>query len=354
MRPVIAGEGKFRGSENVSRRRKFRRRSRALRSILIVLLMALAIGLVFFSAVRIEKEERKPETRGDYHQRYTYDNVIEVGGVSYRQRKELTTILLMGIDQDHDAPHPDARSGGQADFLRLLIVDPSNKKVTQLALDRDTMTPITILSILGDRASVRTWNLCLSHAYGDGKEQSCAYSVDAVSNLLFGTKIDHYVAMNLDGISVLNDWAGGVTVTLRDDFSAADPDMTPGKTLKLVGNQAEIFVRSRMDVGDGTNAARMERQNEFLQKFRELSQNRVHEDKQSIGELYDSLAPYLTTDMTRGRFINEAWAARDYEVADTLEIKGTHVIGDAGFVEYYPDEEYLQELVLKIFYEALE
>ena len=34
--------------------------------------------------------------------------------------------------------------------------------------------------------------------------------------------------MSLDGISVLNDLAGGVTVTLEDDFSAADPAMTKG------------------------------------------------------------------------------------------------------------------------------
>ncbi len=32
--------------------------------------------------------------------------------------------------------------------------------------------------------------------------------------------------MSLDGISVLNDLAGGVTVRLEDDFSAADPAMT--------------------------------------------------------------------------------------------------------------------------------
>ncbi len=41
-----------------------------------------------------------------------------------------------------------------------------------------------------------------------------------------GKNIDFYLAMSLDGISVLNDLAGGVTVTLEDDFSAADPAMT--------------------------------------------------------------------------------------------------------------------------------
>lgn len=78
-----------------------------------------------------------------------------------------------------------------------------------------------------------------------------------------GESIDFYVAMNMDGISELNDLAGGVTVTLEDDFSSIDPAMTKGTTLTLHGNQAETFVRSRMTVGDGTNASRMECQSVY-------------------------------------------------------------------------------------------
>lgn len=48
-----------------------------------------------------------------------------------------------------------------------------------------------------------------------------------------GEFIDFYVAMNMDGISELNDLAGGVTVTLEDDFSSIDPAMTKGTTLTL-------------------------------------------------------------------------------------------------------------------------
>ena len=87
--------------------------------------------------------------------------------------------------------------------------------------------------------------------------------VIAAGILLLGESIDFYVAMNMDGISELNDLAGGVTVTLEDDFSSIDPAMTKGTTLTLHGDQAETFVRSRMTVGDGTNASRMERQEAF-------------------------------------------------------------------------------------------
>ena len=90
-----------------------------------------------------------------------------------------------------------------------------------------------------------------------------SYAREAVEGLLLGESIDFYVAMNMDGISELNDLAGGVTVTLEDDFSSIDPAMAKGTTLTLHGDQAETFVRSRMTVGDGTNASRMERQEAF-------------------------------------------------------------------------------------------
>lgn len=329
------------------------REHRRIPIVIGAIITILCVGLLFLAAKLIEDRNRKPETRGDYRQRFAYDNVIEVDGKSYRQRKELTTVLLMGIDQDSDAEIVGYRSGGQADFLRLLVFDPTNKTISQLAIDRDTMTPITVLGFLGDQQKVRTLQICLSHGYGNGREQSCAFTVDAVSNLLLGTAITHYAAMNLDGISTLNDWAGGVTVTLEDDFSAVDPAMTEGTTLTLVGDQAETFVRSRMNVSDGTNAKRMQRQSAFLHSLAEKIGDRLKEDKEEISGLYDALTPYLVTDFSRGRLINEAFAARDYEMFDVVDIPGEHKIGDDGFMEYHVDEAGLQQLVLKLFYEEV-
>ena len=330
-----------------------RRRGNTPRIILIAVIVLLGLGLLFMGARWLEEREKKPEIMEDYRQRYTYGNIIEVGGVSYRQRKELTTVLLMGVDRDSDQEISGFRSGGQADFMRLIVLDPRNNRISQLAIDRDTMTPITVLGVLGDVATTRTMQICLSHSYGDGKEQSCEYSVEAVSNLLLGTRIDHYAAMNLDGIAEVNDWVGGVTVTLEDDFSGHDPAMTPGTTLTLMGDQAETFVRSRMDVSDGTNVSRMARQQQYLSELGDKIHQRAHEDKQSVGELYDLLLPYLTTDLARGRLINEAWTARDYEMAAIIELPGTHKIGDSGHMEFRVDENALQQTVLDLFYEKV-
>lgn len=301
----------------------------------------------------LETRNNKPEARGEYQQYNVYAPSIEVDGVAYRQRKNISTVLLIGVDRASEATASGYRNGGQADFLNLLVIDEDEKKISQLSIDRDTMTPITVLGVLGNKSGMRTSQISLSHGFGDGGAQSCELTVEAVSNLLLGTHIDKYIAMNLDGISVLNDAVGGVTVTLADDFSAMDPAMTAGTTLTLMGDQAEYYVRSRMSMAVGTNEARMARQREYISKLTDQLNGRIQQDKSYIGTIYDELEPYLTTDMSRGLLINTVWGARDYAHAQ-LELSGEHLIGSDGFMEFHVNESELQQKVLELFYQKVE
>lgn len=320
----------------------------------VLVLPAVVILLVLgYSVGRwLETRNENPEAQGDYHQRYAFEKTIEVDGTVYRPRRDVTSILLMGIDRDSDSSVVGYRNGGQADFLQLIVLDDAEKKLTRLQIDRDTMTTITVLGVLGNKSGVRTAQISLSHGFGDGGAQSCALTVEAVSNLFLNAPVDEYIAMNLDGISVLNDAVGGVTVTLEDDFSALDPAMTPGTTLTLQGDQAEYYVRGRMNVGIGTNAARMKRQQTYLAQLSNQLDGRIQEDKAYTGLLYDELAPYLQTSMSRGLLINKAWAARNYE-RTTWELAGTHQIGNDGFMQFYADESELQKVVLELFYQKV-
>lgn len=47
-------------------------------------------------------------------------------------------------------------------------------------------------------------------------------TVDAVSTLRKGQKIDGYAMINMSAIQVVNDMVGGVTVTIEGDFSERD------------------------------------------------------------------------------------------------------------------------------------
>lgn len=316
------------------------------------LLAVLAVVLVLYGGGRwLEKRAEKPETRTQLPQ--ADQETVEVDGVTYRKKSRLTTILVMGVDHDTQDSY-EYRKAGQADFLRLVVLDDADKTVQQLQIDRDTMTPVTVLGLLGDRYEPVTEQICLGYAFGDGRKTSCEVTVEAVGNLLGGQTIDQYLAMGLDGISTLNDLAGGVTVTLEDDFSAADPAMTKGATLTLQGDQAEIFVRRRMDIGEGTNEARMVRQEEYLAQLSAQLESRVQQDQQFTAQVYDALQPYLVTDLAKGRLVNEVWAAKDDTVEPAIALEGEHKVAEDGFTEFYPTEASIQKAVLTLFWEPVE
>lgn len=313
-----------------------------------VLLIAVAILLGLYRGGRwLETRRNNPEPRGNYQERKANEATVTYDGTVYRQRKNLTSILLMGID------HDSGETGGQADFLQLIVIDNTSRTLKRLSIDRDTMTPITVLGVLGNRSGVRTAQVSLSHGFGDGKEQSCELTAEAVSNLLLGMPVDFYLAMNLDGIAALNDMAGGVTVTLADDFSTQDPAMAQGSTLTLHGDQAEIYVRSRRDVGTGTNEARMVRQEQYVTKLFTQLDTQMRSDQSFSGTMFDTLSPYLTTSIGRGRLINVVWLAKDYARQEPLSISGEHRVGSDGFMQFYADEASLYETVLDLFYEEV-
>ena len=165
--------------------------------------LVLAAVLLFVGGSWLEKRSQKPETRTELPQETA--ETMEVDGVTYRRRTDLTTILVMGIDHDSEVEAEGSYQGGQADFQRLIVIDSKDKTVRQLKIDRDTMAEVTVLGMLGNPVGTTQMQISLAHGFGDGKEESCGYARDAVSRLLQGENIDFYLAMSLDGISVLND-----------------------------------------------------------------------------------------------------------------------------------------------------
>lgn len=335
------------------RRKKFGTQELGWRFVLLLAAIVGALVLLYMGGRWIEARSRKPENRGDYQQRYEYDENIVIDGATYRRRRDVKAILVMGVDRDSEAEVVGYRNGGQADFLQLIAIDSANGRISRVPIDRDTMTPITVLGVLGNRSGIRTAQICLSHGFGNGGKQSCELTVEAVSNLMLGVTIDEYLSLNLDGISVLNDAVGGVTVTLEDDLSAYDPQMVPGTTLTLQGEQAEFFVRSRANVSTGTNEARMKRQQTYIASLTALLAEKIREDQNRIGQIYDEIEPYLQTSMQRGDIINRVWAARDY-AHEVREIDGMHAKGTDGFMEFHAEEESIEAIVLELFYQKVE
>lgn len=324
----------------------------ARRLVLIAAAVIAVLAAAFLLFSYLEDGSRKPEPTGDFNARHQYDETVQVDGHTYRRKSNLTTILLLGIDDYAESARAIRnREGGQADFIRLVVIDKNAKRVSQLAIDRDTMTPITILGVTGKEAGKRVWQICLSHAFGNGKERSCDLTRDAVEEFLQGIRIDNYISMKLESLPVLNDALGGVTVTIEDEFK--DPSLPMGATVKLQGKQVETFVRSRMSVGDGTNEGRMRRQQQFISAASELLNEKLHQDEEFVNRLYDELNPYLVKNISKEKLSLLAYSAKDYARPAVYEIAGEHAYGSDGFMEFHADEKQLQQTVLTLFYDQL-
>ncbi|MFR8126152.1 MAG: LCP family protein [Acutalibacter sp.] len=150
-------------------------------------------------------------------------------GTAYARREDLETVLLLGVDKFEGETPEGYLNNQQADFLLLLVMDKQHETCTPIQLNRDTMTEIQILGVTGEPAGTFTGQLALAHTYGSGEEGSCENTVLAVSNLLYGMEIDHYVSLTMDGVALLNDLVGGVTVEVLDDFSGIDESLVQGR-----------------------------------------------------------------------------------------------------------------------------
>lgn len=270
----------------------------------------------------------------------------------YVPRDDLDTVLILGIDKFGAAADPEQyRNSQQSDFMLLLSLDRKQKTYNALHLNRDTMTEIPVLGVTGEHAGSFNGQLALSHTYGTGGKDSCRNSVKAVSDLLHGVKIDHYLSLTMDAVSILNDYAGGITVEVLDDFSEVDPTLVQGEIVTLKGEQALTYVRTRKDLDDSSNLHRMERQRQYLTALREQIYSKSQNDPEFFAKALIQVSDYMFSDVTINQMsaINEK--IEDYTFTGFYTLEGEAVKGDE-YMEYYVDEDALMETVLNLYFEC--
>ena len=275
---------------------------------------------------------------------------ITYNGTVYRQRAGLKTYLLMGIDADGKSVSSESyEGGGQADVQMVLVVDDENQTWQLLQLNRDTITQVPVLGVHGNVIGYEEEQLALAHYYGDGKESSCENTVNAVSSLLGGQTIDGYMAVNMDAVGILTDLVGGVTLTVTSDFSAIDPTLVEGETITLQGDRALTYVRSRYNIDDETNIARMARQRQYMAA---LEEKLLQQDAQFAATAYDTLADYMTTNIGSGMAEKIGEKLKSYTQLDLLTIDGQNVVEEEHWA-YHLDEDSLQTTILQLFYQKV-
>lgn len=310
----------------------------------------LLVAIVILVLVMIYSGLRLLDFQGqDYGNRPSGSKTIVRDGVEYFPRQDITVILFMGIDEFGPMQGSNSyQNPGAADVVVLAIFDEKTQRVDLLSLNRDTMLSMPILGVDGRPAGTYYGQLALSHTFGTGMEDSCENTKDAVSNFLYGLRIDYYIAMTMDTIQVLNDAVGGVPVYVTDDFSAVDPTIPMGE-VTLTGEQALSFIRQRKGLGDQLNTSRMQRQNHYMEQFSHVFREQATANDGFLLDTYQSIEEFVVSDCsatTLNAILNRYY---DYTFGRTITLEGENRISN-GYMEFHVNEEKLDKTVLSLFY----
>ena len=253
-------------------------------------------------------------------------------GETYIPKGNLETYLFAGIDDLGKITEIREYDGsGQCDVLVVLVRDRSTDQCQMVTIDRNTITPVKSLEDDGNYISTDDMQISLAHAMSLDHVTRAENTVDAVSTLLGGAKID--------------------TVTVKDDFSGVDDSLKKGETVTLMGVHAENFIRGRMTMkDDDTNQNRMARQAQYEEGFRSAFRQKCSEDSSFPLKMYHTLEDYMTTTVTARKFSRLALLLTDETKVTKLDINGTYGVDDSDWQTFTPDTDSLKQVILTLFY----
>lgn len=328
------------------RRRKHKQKKVYKGLIIAAVVLALGTGFTIFV---LGGADNQPVAGSDTAED---DKSVIYKGETYEPKGNLETYLIAGIDSPGKVEEIKEYDGtGQCDVLEVIVRDRSTDECKLLSIDRNTVTAVKSLDDDGTVVGTTDIQLSLAHAMGLDHTVRAENTVDAVSNLLDGQKIDGYAMVNMSAIQLVNDMVGGVTVTIEDDFSQRDPTLKKGETVTLMGEHAENYVRGRMDVGDGSNQNRMNRQNTYEESFKNAFRTKCQEDNTFPLDVYHAMEEYMTTNISAKKFSRLALLLSDEKQDEKVSIEGTYGVDDSDWQTFTPDRDSLKEAILELFYE---
>ena len=282
-------------------------------------------------------------------------NYIFYNGHNYRYKDSMTSILFMGVDKDElGTVNNVVGTGGQADALYLIAIDTDNGVTTTFQISRNAMVDIDLYNTAGDFIRTENNQICLSYAYGDGKETSAENTVRSVRRLFYGLPVaQSYTALDISGISALNDSIGGVTVTspvtYKDDSNKVV--YNEGQTYELHGKDAENFVRLRNHKSDNYNDNRMARQKAYFNAFIDKTVTMTKSDITTPVAIYNSAKPYMTTNLSVSKvsYLATDLLRKGITSADIQKVPGKDKEGK-NYVEYKVDNKKFFKMIVDTFY----
>lgn len=277
-------------------------------------------------------------------------------GQAYREKENLTKILVLGIDLRGDIENTSHKAGenGQADMIGVVTIDRDTGEINVVTIPRETIIDVDEYYTDGVFYQTVQEQACLQYAYGRDSREGCELMEEKISELLGGINIDYYCAVSLMSIPDLIDEIGGLTITMSEDHVVAGKTYAAGETVTMNGEEACLFVQYRDIERNGTNLERMSRQKDFMTAFVPTVKEKMKEQRLLPLQLYRSMKGKITTDMPVWKMLGFASKAakNDFDMEKIRQIPGEEVhVGE--YDRYYPDEEELQKMIVECFYEPV-
>ena len=366
--------GKHRSGRRVVTRSEY-----ILKRLLIIIGCLLAVGVILAGTVKIvtivgrnrlagNANTEGPTLTDDSESGLKTDPVyasdwqedwISFEGKAYKYNDQIRTFLIMGIDDAHktgEVDYGDLTAGGQADGLFLVIFNPVDETIKILAVNRDTEVDIVMVG-LGENGGDK-WirsEISVQHAFGGGGEYSCELTRDAVSKLLYDMPIHGYAAVNYQAIPMINDSVGGVTLTIPDDMTDAvgvNKAWKPGTSVDLKGKDAYDFVHYRDVNVFESQRMRLARQKLYLKTFVKKMKAETKENITLPVTIFNNAKEYITSDLTVDEigYMASEYLGYTFDEDDIYTMEGETKTDEEDYEYFYPDEQALRELIIKLFY----
>lgn len=357
--------------EMVAEKKKRKRKRIAITAVCYIVLLVV-IGVAAFQVVRVigknnlmnKAQAAQPDLTPitaqqvltEEEETIWQDGWVKYNDTIYAYNEDVMTFLFMGIDKNSDVQEvAEGTNGGQADALFLAVMNPDDRTIKIIGINRNTMTDIDLYNDDGAYMNTVKAQIAVQHGFGNGVEKSCEYQQKAVANLFYNLPIHGYAAINMSAIPTINDAVGGVDVTVLEDLTKKDSALVEGADVHLMGESAFWYVKYRDTKEFASADNRLARQKQYLNAFIGAAKRAAKEDISVAVDLYQAILPQMVTNVTLDEVAYLAPILVDYKFDENsfYMMEGETVMGEE-FEEFYADEDALYEMIIEVFYEEVE
>lgn len=323
------------------------------RIIILIVLLSLIGTLVTFGGIAgtyYLASRNNPTERAELTPKE--NQTIEIGEETY-EAKRIVNYLVVGIDSTGPMKKSNTYNNTALnDFMCLVSFNITDKTYFLLPINRDTMVDIDIMGIAGKPIGTRYTQIAYAHTIGDGLENSFRNTCRAVSKVLLGLDIERFIGINMSTVPLINDFVGGVTITLDEDLTVLDSSWTEGATITLTSENCMKYIRARMEVSDGTQLSRMHRQQIYLEEVARKARTTEY-GFSNLVDLLRIVSNYMCMDVTYIDMADVLGYVKEYQFLGIKKIEGTTQKRN-NLIEFIPDPECVEKLVTELFYEKVE